>query len=461
MPKARAAIEGLRNAPAPVSWNGALDALLLKRPTPKVRASVVDLFQQNPGYAARALRRVTEWATGHETKIIRAFADVASRVDTPVLLALEASFLADAKKPLRDRVMLPKGAAAWRYRVEATRTGLNEALCNQGANVCKQALLERFSELPALGKVFVEPGLDQVIVPKGLRSASDSVGVVTRGSWLPVGEEANIVRLFLWWKDTDGGRVDVDLSAIGVDKQFAHTESCNFHSLRESGMTHSGDLTSAPNGAAEFIDIRFDKLSEHTRYVVLSANVFHGPGFNLLPECFVGWQEREKGQPGEIMEVATVVDKFQVTTSSKGFLGVVFDVKERRLMWLDLPINTRGHRSIHDSQSNVRAAVEDFQLYAFSQPKVGHLVDLHIEARHGERVDAAKDADVVFALTNRKLKGNQAVIVATQPQSVASALMAGPKRKESVAQAPERVTSETKVPLAAVPKVLVKAGLKR
>lgn len=430
MPTARKAVDDLRNHPEPISWNGKLDALLANAATPSGVGAVLALFPENPGYAARALGRILLWAENDAKRVIDAFEAVADRVDTPVLLSVGASASANAASPKRERVMIPKGMAAKRYRVQRKSRALPTAVSDNVARLCDRVLSARFAQLAPLGNVFVEPGLDSVIVPKGLRSASDSVGVVSRGSWLPVGEDAKIVRLFLWWKDTEDGRVDIDLSAVGVSEKFQQTETCNYHALKEQGMVHSGDLTSAPSGAAEFVDIQLNKLNKGTRYVVLTANVFHGPGFSRLPECFVGWQEREsgKGQRGEIMEVKTVVDKFQVTATTKGFIGVVFDVKERRLMWLDMPVNSRSGFSIHGSMSDVTAAVEDLQLYAASQPKIGHLVDLHIAARGGRVVDNAKDADTVFSLTTRVAKAGQTVIAATQPQAVASALLAGPVR---------------------------------
>lgn len=462
MPKAREAIHALRNQAAPVSWNGQLDALLEQAPDAGVVGRVVAMFPANPGLAARSLHRVLMWAGDQAGLVIDAFSAVAERVDTPVLLTVEATMTAE--KSGRARVMLPKGAAAWRYRVPGKRAALDGQVARDAAAACEQALLARFGALAPIGKVFVEEGLDQVIVPKGLRSASESVGVVSRGSWLPVDGNAKIVRLFLWWKDTDEGRVDVDLSAVGVDEKFQNTETCNFHALKEAGMTHSGDLTSAPNGAAEFIDIRLDKLNPKTRYVVLSANVYHGPGFSRLPECFVGWQERSsgKGQRGQIMEVKSVAEKFAVTCQAKGFLGAVFDVRERRLMWLDLPLQTRSYQSIHGSSGDVRAAVEDFQLYAASQPKVGRLIDLHVKARGGEVVDQMEEADVVFSLTSKLAAEGQTVIAATQPQTVASALLAGPVRDPGAKAKAQCVThQENELNMSIQAKARVATGPKR
>ncbi len=427
--KAREAIDVLRNHDAPPTWNSQLNAVLEQPASDESVQKAVSLFAKNPGYAARALRRVVLWAQDRSEVITKAFAEVADRVDTPVLLSVEATF--KAEKAQRQRVMLPKGDAAWRYRVDGKSATLDREIKEEVIRICQDKLVERFSALEPLGKVYVEKGLDDVIVPKGLRSASDSVGVVTRGSWLPVDDDAKVIRLFLWWKDTDQGRVDVDLSAVGVTKNFRSSETCNYQALKGSGLVHSGDITSAPEGAAEFIDIYLDETRKETRYVVLTANVFTGPTFKKLPECFVGWQERQSKQRGEIMELSTVVDKFQVTANAKGFLGVVFDVKERKIMWLDLPSTTRSGLSIHGDMKNICAAVEDFQLYAESQPKIGHLVALHVLARGGEIVENPKDADIVFSVNTRVAKKDQVVVAATQPQTVAAALLQGPVKNQA------------------------------
>lgn len=419
MPKAQSAIDVLRNQDAPLSWRGELDAVLAQAPTAKAVARLDQMARTNPGFFTRALRRVLVWGgEAHADALLNTFAAVASRADTPLLLSTEAAILADDQ--LNDRLMLPKGNVGKRYRVAATELAIGRELAQRVKAITEKAMTDRFAALPALGAVHVADGLDQVIVPKGLRETSDSVGVVTRGSQLPVGADAKIVRLFLWWK----GYVDVDLSAVGVSSTFGETETCNYQALKGSGLVHSGDLVSAPDGAAEFVDIHLDKLHKNTRYVVLAANVFSGPAFSKLEECFVGWQERESGgQRGEIMELKTVVNKLQVTAPTKGFLGAVFDVQERRLMWLDLPIKSYGRFSIHHSMDLVVGAVEDFQLYAARQPKMDRLIDLHVQARGGVRVDKAKDADTVFCLTPQVAKKGQTVVPATQPRTVAATLL--------------------------------------
>lgn len=431
LPAAREAIHSLRNQPAPLSWAGELDAALSGSPDASSVETVCRLVRSNPGYAGRGLRRMLGWAGSHGGRVLDTFAQVAPRVDTPLLLSLEAALLSDLRDPSRQRVALPKGMVSKRYRIEKSPVKVSDNTLVRAQEICQDVLRARFAPMGSLGKVYIEPGLDEVIVPKGLRSSSSTVGTVARGSRLPVDKDAKFVRLFLWWKNMEGGhRVDVDLSAVGLDENFAHTETCNYHDLRGSGLAHSGDLTSAPRGAAEFIDVNMGKLDKRTRYVVLAANVFTGQKFSQLPECFVGWQERNhaKAQKGKIMELSTVVNKFQVTSNTSGFVAAAFDVKERKLIWLDLPMPSKAHCSIYGSMGRVQSMVSDLALYALSQPKVGHLVDLHVQARDGVRVDTPEEAQTLFTLSPTTVREDQVVIAASRPQDLASQLMVGPDR---------------------------------
>lgn len=457
-PSATKLLASLRNEPAPVSWAGKLDALLSGVADDKAVKTLLALVEESPGQAARAMSRILSWTVQyndeatHEKlagKILDAFASVAVKVDTPVLLSLEAALEADRTTDgTRARVMFPKGQAAYRYRVDPSTSGKGviASVYERAIAVCEATLLERFSHLPELGKVYVESGMEGIIVPKGMRNASSSVCTATRGSKVPMAQDAKIVRLFLWWQDTARGRVDVDLSAVGLDGKFKNTETCNYHGLKKGGLVHSGDITSAPSGAAEFIDVYLDQIDPRTRYVVLAANVYTGPAFNQIPDCFVGWQERtsSSGQRGEIQELRAVVEKFPVTTSRKGFLGAAFDVKERRLIWLDLPLDTSLRASIHSSHKEISNVLQDMGLYAFGQPTMARLIELHVAARNGEYVDAPHKANTVFSVAPRRAGKNQNVICALQPQSVASELLVS-SSTNVLSVLPEKLSKEVQV----------------
>ena len=49
-------------------------------------------------------------------------------------------------------------------------------------------------------------------------------------------------------------------------------------------LLYSGDITSAPEGASEFIDLEYKKARQFGRYVVISNTVYTGQNFCDIPE---------------------------------------------------------------------------------------------------------------------------------------------------------------------------------
>lgn len=430
-PNAVAAFDALRNGKAPPSWHARLDAILsAEKVTDGALSDLSALFADNPGYAARSLRRCLAWAGRRSGKAVSAFEAVAPQVSTPVLLSVRAALRGDSrwlqasKGASRLRVMLPKGGFTRRYTAEGGAMPSKAALA-AGEKACVEALMDRFAKLPPLGKVHVEDGLDRILLPKGLREATESMAILSRGSSVPVSASANTVRMFLWWtQDESTGRVDVDLSAQGVSQSGEVLDTCSWQGLRGGrGMVHSGDLTSARNGAAEFVDINLSGLSPSTRYVILAANVFTGQKFADLPECFVGWQERSgKAQKGALHALPAVAEKFVLCAPVTGYTVVAFDVVERRVIWLDAPLNVRTGYCVRGS-SAFADAMNSIWRHAQLQPTVLDALELHVKARGGELVPL-DEADTVFSLLPPvQSRQGQKVVAATVPKDVEDALL--------------------------------------
>jgi hypothetical protein len=96
---------------------------------------------------------------------------------------------------------------------------------------------------------------------------------------------------------------------------------------------HSGDITAAPRGACEFIDIDIPSVLNYGgRYVVASLNSFTSQPYCDLPECFAGWMMRKNPGSGEIFEPAMVVDKVDLAAETEIAIPVILDLKERMVI---------------------------------------------------------------------------------------------------------------------------------
>ena len=176
---------------------------------------------------------------------------------------------------------------------------ISDAIAERVAGGIRSVLVERFSALHALGKVYIDERLGDQLIPFSQRSASRSLRAIARGSKfdLPAGDT---VRFFCWWKNIEQGdkwqrRVDLDLSVSMFRDDWTLAGEITYYNLRADQGCHSGDVTSAPQGACEFIDISLDAIKTmKARYVVPSVLSYTRQPFDSLPECFGGWMMRKR-----------------------------------------------------------------------------------------------------------------------------------------------------------------------
>ncbi|WP_432727692.1 TerD family protein [Variovorax sp. W6] len=387
-PAAAAAFDGVRSGRRPKGFNhhverqletGAIDEALALLPT-------------RPGEFARRLDHVLRIAP-QPREVLARFGEVAGKASTAVLLQTMVHFRRRGGHALRS--FFPKGETAKVFAIKDMRPPLQEGIAEAAAALCDAALLARFSELPPLGRCHVDAALRSYLVPFSQRSASKALRTLVRGSRLPM-PDANIVRLFLWWKN-GRTRTDVDLSAALFSAQYKYIDVLAYYNLKSYGGVHSGDVVDAPKGAAEFIDLDVARLREKgVRYVVSSINSYTSQAFCDLPECFAGWMARQAAGSGEIFEPATVVDRVDVAANTTICLPAIFDLQAREVIWADIAL--KQYPLWNNVQSNLAGVSLMLRSLAeLAKPDLHTLFMLHARAR-GTLVDKAEEAETVFGV---------------------------------------------------------------
>jgi hypothetical protein len=160
---------------------------------------------------------------------------------------------------------------------------------------------------------------------------------------------------------------------------------------------HSGDITSAPDGACEFIDLEMPSLIKSGgRYVVMTVNSYTHQAIKDLAECRAGMMLREKPDSGEVFEPSTILNAIDVTADSQAFIPMVIDVVERKMIWMDIVYKTNQY-SYNNANSN--GDIITLMGKAFTsiiKPDVYSLLYLHTVARGLISVDSPDVADIVF-----------------------------------------------------------------
>ncbi|CAA2108356.1 TerD family protein [Variovorax paradoxus] len=387
-PAVAAAFDGVRNGVRPQGFNHHVERQLEARAIDDALA----LLPTRPGEFARRLDHVLRIAPEPDAVLAR-FREVADTASTAVLLQAMVHFRRRGEHALRS--FFPKGETAKVFAIKDTRAPLQEGIAEAAALACETALLSRFAGLPPLGRCHVDPALRKYLVPFSQRSASKALRTLVRGSRLPM-PDANIVRLFLWWKN-GRARTDIDLSAALFNAQYKYIDVLAYYNLKGYGGVHSGDVVDAPQGAAEFIDLDVALLREKgVRYVVSSINSFTSQAFCDLPECFAGWMSREAAGSGEIFEPATVIDRVDVAADTTICLPAIFDLDAREVIWADVAL--KQYPLWNNVQSNLAGVSLMLRsLVEMSRPDLHTLFTLHATAR-GTVVEEAGEADTVFGV---------------------------------------------------------------
>lgn len=384
------------------SFNRMIENLLLEKKWRVVSGILVD----RPGEFARRLNNLYNLA---ETKknclvVLSDFMKVTSQIPTATLWQMVAFF----ENPDDDfRVIYPKGRIANAYITPRESNKYSDTISGLTLEVIMDAIKEQYSQKDKLGKVWIDPDLSNYAIPTGLRSASKSANAIPRGSRIKI-SDANFQRFYVWWKNpSNGSRTDVDLSAVFLNKDFEFIDSVSYHNLRLSQNAdhnsfvalHSGDITNAPKGAVEYIDVDMKKaVDEGYRYLAMTINVYSGANFENL-EVNAGMMEKNDQLVGELHDPKEVKNSFDVVTPSNFAMPFVIDLLTRELIWVDSATKVQSqHSSIMSVNANtpIRAFVN--KRYA----SLGSLALAHAQSR-GEVVSTKEEADVVWEMNGSLL----------------------------------------------------------
>lgn len=366
------------------------------------------LLKDRPGEFARQLDKVLRDATD-KNYVVNCFKAVANDVSTTVLLQVRQHFMTRNNGD-KLRIFFPKGNVARAIIAENNLPVIDDKYCKSVVKICENALAENYKSKDFLGNVFIDEELKNYIVPFSQRSANSAVKTVVRGSKLPIKEDATAVRGFIWWTNIPGNgwdnRVDIDLSAAFFDDNWNYVDHVSYTNLRSKGMQayHSGDITNGGsptgNGVAEFLDINIEAAANKARYVVYQIYSYTGQSFANMPNCRFGFMEREDVDSGEIFEPTTVSMKMDVTSPSKVSVPVIFDCKERKMIWCDMNIGINEMRRNYGGinlESNL-GGVKDVckAIVNMNKPNVYDLALLNAQAR-GILVNDRNQADIIFS----------------------------------------------------------------
>jgi len=357
----------------------------------------VNLLKTRPGMFARSLDRLLRSCVDQYLTVTKGFEFVANKIASPVLLQVRAHFL-QRNSGIPLRVFFPKGNVAKAQVVENNLTAIPQEVCDEIVRITEDAILSIYKERQPLGKIYIDERLKSYVVPFSQRSASRSLRALARGSRIPIDENTNTLRLFMYWKQPSDQSVDIDLSSVFYDSDWKYVSHISYTNLREPYACHSGDITSAPEGASEFIDLNIKEMKKcGIRYVVAAMISFTRQSYINIPECFVGWMNREAPESGEIFEPKTVQNRADITSDTRFTIPLVIDLDRMEVIWADLSLR-ENPLFYNNIEGNAKGTCLMGQaIVSLVRPNLYDLFMLNGLAR-GEIVEKKEDADVIFSV---------------------------------------------------------------
>ena len=404
-PRAAALLHQVASEDAEAGFTSRLEEALARRDV----EGALRLLTTRPGVFARRLNHLLRLCADDAARerVVAEFARVAPEVSLPVLVRLWEYFSSPGPDALPWRVVAIKAAMG-------TKTTLIPSTRRPGPAdaAVVRAVEEALRQRRRLGRIAVDQGLyGGYTAPVGLRSASPGMRTAGRGTRLPL-PEGETIRFFLHWCDLPEAppeapgpaepaatadrdtRVDLDLSAFFVSEDFTRTEQIAYYNLRSTAAVHSGDLTSAPDGAAEFIDVTLaEALRQGWCYVVMTVHSFSHHRLSEVPECWAGAMARGADpQSGEVFEASTVMQRLDLVSPTFNATPFVIDLAERRLIWWDLPVGVGEHQVANLDRSSNRVLAHLLDLLEGRRMPLAHLLGLLAD----DVVEDPDEAELVF-----------------------------------------------------------------
>ena len=284
---------------------------------------VLGALQATPGIFFRKLDRIFRQFTtiSDATKVFDAISDVIPSVSTRVVLSVCEHF---QNRTSQDSARVFINAKGRPWVTQDERQSLNGDILGSLFTIFETALHDRFA---GFDRLVVDRDVLGVALPLSQKQQGEGLNVVPRGSVTPL--DGNLVRFFTYWRQSSH-RTDFDLSMLMLGEDFEPVGQVSYTNLKEEGIVHSGDITEAPDGATEFIDI--DLHTVEAKYILPVVYVYSGERFNEVAESFFGYMERTAEQFGLPYEASTVRVKSDVRENAKVAMPMVF-VKDAEDGW--------------------------------------------------------------------------------------------------------------------------------
>ena len=348
-------------------------------------------------------------------KLLIGLENCVDKVNTRVLFQLYDRIInLKAKDKTIPRLVNSKGK--WRRLKESI--SLSDELLNRVLQIVEDGIKTQLKEKENLGKVFIDEDYKNIMLTTSEKDSNVSLRPMTRGSRIKFNPNAEVLRFFVAWKNLDEktlkelntiyDRVDVDLSALTFNENLEFNDVVAYYNQKKSGFAFSGDITNAPEGALEYIDVfDLERLKKKgNRYILMQIRSYNGYTFEEINSVYAGVMELTSIEAKEKknMYSTAITEGFQIVSSERTTNTILVDLKNYEYIWLDMNMDSYKLDIFQNALNYEEIPYLNDMLRYFSRKQYVTMYDLlklNADVR-GVLTKDKKEADVIFEKVDNK-----------------------------------------------------------
>lgn len=348
-------------------------------------------------------------------KLLLGLENCVTKVNTRILFQLYDRIInLKAKDKTIPRLVNSKGK--WRRLRESI--SLSDELLNRVLQIVEDGIKTQLKEKETLGKVYIDEDYKNIMLTTSEKDSNVSLRPMTRGSRIKFNPNAEVLRFFVAWKNLDEktlkelntiyDRVDVDLSALTFNENLEFNDVVAYYNQKKSGFAFSGDITNAPEGALEYIDVfDLERLKKKgNRYILMQIRSYNGYTFEEINSVYAGVMELTSIEAKEKknMYSTAITEGFQIVSSERTTNTILVDLKKFEYIWLDMNMDSYKLDIFQNALNYEEIPYLNDMLRYFSRKQyitMYDLLKLNADVR-GVLTKDKKEADVIFEKVDNK-----------------------------------------------------------
>ena len=348
-------------------------------------------------------------------KLLLGLENCVTKVNTRILFQLYDRVInLQEKDKTVPRLVNSKGK--WRKLRESI--SLSDELLNRVLQIVEDGIKTQLKEKENLGKVFIDEDYKNIMLTTSEKDSNVSLRPMTRGSRIKFNPKAEVLRFFVAWKNLDEktlkeltpmySRVDVDLSALTFNENLEFNDVVAYYNQKKSGFAFSGDITNAPEGALEYIDVfDLERLKKKgNRYILMQIRSYNGYTFEEINSVYAGVMELTSIEAKEKknMYSTAITEGFQIVSSERTTNTILVDLKKFEYIWLDMNMDSYKLDIFQNALNYEEIPYLNDMLRYFSRKQYVTMYDLlklNADVR-GVLTKDKKEADVIFEKVDNK-----------------------------------------------------------